>query len=222
MALDKLKILIETGPGNFGKEVKVLYNPNKVILKKGAKWRLVPTAERDAPTSQFTYGEPATLELELFFDTFESGEDVQSHTREVFYLTTVEKHGELHRPPLCRLAWGRYHFDDFQWVVTNLVQTFNLFKSDGTPVRATLACSLRQWRSDEVEQRLLNKQSPDVAKTRVVRRGETLESIAAAEYNDPALWRPIAAANGIDNPRRLAPGSTLSIPVLAPAGIAEG
>jgi nucleoid-associated protein YgaU len=222
MALAKLKVLMETSPGTFGKEVEVLYNPNKVTLTKAAKWSLVPTAERDAPTSQFTYGEPATLALELFFDTYESGKDVQTHTREILHLTTVEKHGELHRPPLCKLAWGLYSFDGYQWVVTNLVQAFTLFRSDGTPARATLTCSFRQWRSDEVEQKLLNKQSPDVAKTRIVQRGETLSSIAAAEYNDPALWRPIAEANGIDNPRLLEPGRPLSIPVLDPASISRG
>jgi len=222
MALAKLTILIETGPGTFGKEVKVRYNPNKVTLTKVSQWRVVPAPERDVPTAQFTSGQPATLGMELFFDTYETGEDVQIYTREVFHLTTVEKHGDLHRPPICKLSWGDYTFDDFQWVVTNLVQSFTLFTSDGVPVRATLTCSFQQWRSDEVEQKLLNKQSPDVAKTRIVRRGETLDSIAAEEYNDPALWRPIAEANGINNPRLLEPGRSLSIPVLDPAGISRG
>lgn len=222
MALAKLKIQVEDKDGIFGEGFPVLFNPSQVSLSKAARWGLVSTTGRDVSASQFTHGEPATLSLELFFDTYETGEDVQDHTRQIFHLTTIEKHGNLHRPPLCKLVWGRYTFDDFQWVVTNLVQTFTLFKNDGTPVRATLSCSFRQWRSDEVEQKLLDKQSPDVAKTRVVRRGETLSSIAAEEYNDPALWRPIAVANGIDNPRRLAPGRSLSIPVLDPAGISRG
>jgi len=154
--------------------------------------------------------------MELFFDTYEDQTDVRLLTQPVFALTTVQEHGELHRPPLCKLVWGRYDFDDFQWVLNSLTQTFSLFLSDGTPVRANLSCKFRQWRSDEVEMKLLNKQSPDVAKTRTVLRGETLSSIAAQEYNDPALWRPIADANGIDNPRRVQPGQVLSIPRLAP------
>jgi len=222
MALAKLLILIETNPGSFDKVVPALYNPNKVVLRKGTKWVVVPAAERDVPTSQFTHGEPATLEMELLFDTYEIGLDVQLLTREVFHLTTVEKHGDLHRPPLCKLQWGLNGFGGFQWMVTNLVQTFTLFKDSGIPVRATLNCSFRQWRSDEVELKLLDPKSPDVAKTRIVRRGETLASIAAEQYNDPALWRPIAEANGIDNPRLLEPGRTLAIPVLAPGGGSRG
>jgi nucleoid-associated protein YgaU len=47
-----------------------------------------------------------------------------------------------------------------------------------------------------------------------VRRGDTLSGIAAAEYGDPALWRPIARANGIVDPRHVEPGRELTIPVL--------
>jgi nucleoid-associated protein YgaU len=49
-----------------------------------------------------------------------------------------------------------------------------------------------------------------------VRRNDTLHSIAAEEYRDPALWRHIAKANGIVNPRDLKPGTVLTIPRLRP------
>lgn len=218
MDLKKLKILVldEHGFPIKEREVEALYNPAQVSFTKTAHWCLAKTATKDAGASQFTYGEPATLSLELFFDTYESGEDVQVHTRKIYHLTTIEKHSDLHRPPVCRLIWGEYSFDGFMWVLTNLTQTFTLFNHEGRPLRATVSCSFRQWRSDEVESLALNLRSPDVAKTRIVRRGETLSSIAAEMYSDPALWRPIAEANGIDNPRRLVPGRRLSIPVLAP------
>lgn len=214
MALAKLKILVLTDEVTVQRRIHALYNPGQVVLSKSASWCSAPTAGKDTGTSQFTHGEPATLNLELFFDTYETGEDVQTHTRQIYHLTTIEKHGNLHRPPVCRLVWGLYTFSDFLWVVTSLTQTFTLFREDGTPVRATLSCSFRQWRSEEMEKRAMNLQSPDVAKTRVVRRGETLSSIAGEEYANPALWRPIAEANGIDNPRRLVPGTALAIPVL--------
>ncbi|MCA9527587.1 MAG: LysM peptidoglycan-binding domain-containing protein, partial [Myxococcales bacterium] len=43
-------------------------------------------------------------------------------------------------------------------------------------------------------------------------RGETLQSIAGQEYDDPNQWRRIADANGIDDPFRLDPGVRLIIP----------
>jgi nucleoid-associated protein YgaU len=48
----------------------------------------------------------------------------------------------------------------------------------------------------------------------VVRRGDTLSGIAAAVYRNPASWREIARANGITDPRALAPGRTLTLPRL--------
>jgi nucleoid-associated protein YgaU len=55
--------------------------------------------------------------------------------------------------------------------------------------------------------------SSDVTKTWVVKRGDSLWSIAAKEYGDPADWRLIADVNHIRNPRMLTPGRELIIPV---------
>ena len=55
-------------------------------------------------------------------------------------------------------------------------------------------------------------ESPDNAKVRAVLRGDTLQSIAFAEYDDPAEWRRIADSNGIDDPSDLRPGQRLLIP----------
>jgi nucleoid-associated protein YgaU len=215
MELAKLTIRVETDPGNFDhKALTVLFNPNKIAIQKSAKWGKAAGTGRDVPNAQFAHGEPASLSLELFYDTYESRQDVQAHTREIYALTTIENHGDLHRPPLCKLEWGLFRFQDFQWVLQSLNQTFTLFLENGTPVRATLGCSFKQWRSDEIEAKLLNKQSADVPKTRIVQRGDTLSQIAGAEYNDPYLWRPIAKANDIDNPYRLVPGQVLAIPTL--------
>jgi nucleoid-associated protein YgaU len=226
MTFELLTILVETGPDTFGKKIKARFNPSQITIQKSANWRLAPAPERDVPNTHFTYGEPATLSMELFFDTYESTsstskEDVRQYTNEIFALTTVQEHGNMHRPPICQLTWGKFTLSDFQWVLQSLTQRFTLFHSDGTPVRATLTCSFRQWRSDEVEARLLDRQSVDVAKRYIVRLGDTLSSIAAQEYSDPTLWRPIAQANRIYNPRILTPGQTLVIPALRP-GSARG
>jgi nucleoid-associated protein YgaU len=212
MELAKLKILPETGG-----EIEALFNPNQITIQKTVNWRPRPTQERDVPESQFTHGQPATLSMDLFFDTYETQEDVRKkHTQKIFALTTVEEHGDIHRPPICKLMWGNWEI--FQGILEGLNQRFTLFLADGTPVRATLSCTFKEWRSSEEEAKRQDKKSADVAKTRSIRRGDTLSSIAGEEYNDPTLWRPIAEANGIDNPRVLTPGKPLVIPALRPRG----
>ena len=123
---------------------------------------------------------------------------------------------------MCKLLWGAQGVF-FEGVLTGLTQTFTLFLPIGSPVRARLECSFDEWISARREGLLQHKQSPDVAKTRVVHRGDTLSAIAAAEYDDPALWRPIALANRIVDPLALDPGRVLIIPVLpAPPSSPDG
>jgi nucleoid-associated protein YgaU len=215
VALAKLKIQVETAPGKFGQEITVLFNPNQISITKSVNWREAPTAQRDVPASQHTHADPARLTMDLFFDSYEAGTDVREHTDRIAYLMTVEKHGNMHRPPICRLFWGRSGMF-FQGVLENLSQRFSLFLEDGWPVRATLGCTFKEWRGDEEEAKRQNRQSADVVKTHLLRRGDTLSTVAFAEYHDPALWRPIAEANGITDPFALPYGRLLVIPTLRP------
>jgi nucleoid-associated protein YgaU len=60
----------------------------------------------------------------------------------------------------------------------------------------------------------LNLQSPDRTHSHVLQSGETLSSIAADYYRRPGDWRAIAEANTIEDPRRLTPGTFLTVPPL--------
>jgi nucleoid-associated protein YgaU len=213
MALEKLKIQAETAPGEFGQELTALFNPNQIVVSKQARWRDAPAAQRDVPAAQHTYADSALLTMDLFFDTSEARADVRTHTDDVAHLMTVEKHGSMHRPPVCRLLWGQSGVF-FQGVLQQLTQRFVFFLDNGLPVRAVLGCTFKEWRDDEEEGRRQDKQSLDVAKTHMTRRGDTLSSIAARMYHDPALWRAIADANGIVDPFALTPGRVLLIPTV--------
>ena len=45
-----------------------------------------------------------------------------------------------------------------------------------------------------------------------MREGDSLAVIAYREYGNPALWRPLADVNGIDDPMRVRPGRTIFLP----------
>jgi nucleoid-associated protein YgaU len=197
---------------DVGLPAAAMFNPQQIAISKSVPWKRQGTKQRDGTSAQFTHGEPRTLSMELFFDTYELKLDVRLLTTLVERLTMVQ--GPIHRPPICRLIWGTGGVF-FTGMLTQLNQSFTMFLPTGNPVRATLSCSFTEWRSAKEEALLQNLQSPDVAKTRVLCLGDTLSSIAAEEYNDPTLWREIARANQIINPLRLPPpGTLLSIPVL--------
>lgn len=221
-----------------GKPIEALFNPSEISISGSASWEQEQPASYGAATTagvdlEFRSIEARTLSVELFFDTYESRKEMGFKDALVSLLPTVLGEGEatdvrrytqkvadlaevvegLHRPPVCRLSWGA--FDIFTGVLTSLDQRFTLFMEDGTPVRATLTCSFLGI-ALEYQRKAKELQSSDVAKTRQVRRNDTLHGIAAEEYRDAALWRHIARANGIVNPRDLRPGTVLTIPRLRP------
>jgi nucleoid-associated protein YgaU len=227
LELQYLTILVET-PGSkdnnlqFGNKtsdntIVAMFNPNKLTLSRSIQWQDQKAAKRDNPEMQFTGADPGTLTIDLVFDTYDTPErevhkqSVKDYTDKLVHLTTVEWHGEKHRPPVCQLTWGNQGFI-FQGVLQQLQIQFTMFTVNGTPVRATTNCTFKQWRPNSEDLRKQSLMSSDLAKVWVVKRGQSLATIASAEYGDPRAWRIIADANGIDNPLRLAPGTRLLLP----------
>ncbi|HWT34872.1 MAG TPA: LysM peptidoglycan-binding domain-containing protein [Paraburkholderia sp.] len=222
MALSKLVILVEQPGENFQfnenddtHRIPAMFNPTSVSMTRQVEWKSQEAAKRDSPELQYTTSQPATLSIELFFDTYDSAilpkPSVLEHTSKLLALTSVA--GNKHRPPICRIQWG-YQAIIFQGVLQGLDQQYTMFTEDGTPVRATVKCTFTQWRSNDSDLKKQNLMSSDVVKTLVVRRGQTLTSIAADEYGDPNCWRQIAEENQIDDPLSLEPGTTLLLPAL--------
>ncbi|NER93782.1 MAG: LysM peptidoglycan-binding domain-containing protein [Symploca sp. SIO1B1] len=210
MALEKLTIKAEkTQPGDFAEEIKVLFNPNQVTINKTG-WKSVPN---ESPVAA---NESATLSMELFFDTTLTGfppENVQKYTKKIFSLT-LPRIGEVKkRPPRCQLIWGTISGKDNillpDGYLETVTKTLTQFNEDGTPVRATLSCTFREWQEPEKAKKIANPIDDPV---RRVKRGETLSSIAFEEYGDPNQWRIIARENRLVNPRNLTPGMVLTIP----------
>jgi nucleoid-associated protein YgaU len=89
-----------------------------------------------------------------------------------------------------------------------------MFLPDGTPVRARLQVAFTEFRAADIEAKEIKRETADYSKVHVVSDGESLPDIAYAMYGDPGGWRPIAVANGIDDPRALPVGASLLVPQL--------
>ena len=76
-----------------------------------------------------------TLEMELFFDTWDTDsvakQDVREQTGRVVNLLDIDR--DLHAPPVLRVQWGSL---DFRCVLARANQKFLMFADDGRPVRA--------------------------------------------------------------------------------------
>jgi nucleoid-associated protein YgaU len=223
MALNNLTILVELPSGKLQFDEKnaeycivAMFNPNRLTISRTVQWESTKAAKRDSPELQFTNGEPSTLNVDLFFDTYDTPflikQNVLDYTNKLHSLTTVENHGGKHRPPVCRLKWWGGPF--FQGVLQQMEQQLTMFTEGGAPVRATVKCTFKEWRTNQEDLKKENLLSADVAKVWVVKHGETLAGIAAYEYQDPRKWREIASANDISDPLKIHAGTNLILPAL--------
>jgi hypothetical protein len=213
-----------TRKDNPSVKVRCLFNPEQFAVDKGNNYAEVNIPGLSAPVLQFVRGNARTVNLELFFDSYEEREDVRQYTDRITgwdagsmnsKLAGGEKglmdiDSELHAPPVCLFVWGTFVF---QCIIEKVNKKFTLFLPQGIPVRATLSVSLKEYKDTALQVKELDLHSADLTKSRIVKQGESLWTIAAKEYGDPADWRLIAEANNIDNPRQLTPGQRLVIPV---------
>lgn len=207
MSLEKAMIIIMRGSSQ--EQVEVMFNPNEYSLESGNQysWKTIPGLNQ--PIAQFVSGEATSLTMELFFDTSETWEDVRDYTKKITGLLDVDK--DLHAPPLVKFVWSSL---SFKGVVEKVSQRFTMFLPTGRPVRAMLNVTFRAVASITEQFKQIPRQSADRTKQRTIKQGDQLWQIAAEEYEDPGLWREIARANGITNPKHLVPGTVIKIPRL--------
>jgi hypothetical protein len=224
---DSLKI-IATFRQRAKEEITATYNPTEVSFDNSVQLAEISIPGLDSPLIQFVRGQCEKLTLDLFFDTTDKGMDesavsVTTETDKVYGLTKIEPGG--HAPPICEIKWnskfpgahipaqfGNQRRNSFKCVIESVKQKFTLFSTKGVPVRATLSTTFREYKTLDDQLRQLNLTSPDRTHSHVVRRGDSLASIADKYYLDSGKWRYIAEKNGIHDPRRLAVGTSLEIP----------
>jgi nucleoid-associated protein YgaU len=198
-------------------EVVFSFNPKEFSITKSATWeRSGQRGAKKAAMPQFTGSAPASMTVEVFLDASE--ETTPSVAPKVQRLldavTPLQKtvNEDNPSPPWVVFGWGK--FMSFVAVVKQVTAKYTMFAPDGTPLRATASLTLEEVPTEQPRQ---NPTSGSLVATRThtVVAGDSLASVAWDEYGDSARWRDLAELNGIDDPMRLPPGSTLLIPAVS-------
>jgi hypothetical protein len=203
-------------------ELQCLINPKEYAFSKENRWEQKKTSGGNVPQLSFGGGNPATLQMELYFDTYASSngsspKDVRKeYTDALWKLMMVDESlkdpkSKKGRPPRVRFQWGTAW--SFNAVIKNLTQKFTLFAPTGTPVRAQVTVVFQQEK-DEAKLAQQNPTSGGVGGERfwTVQEGDTLGWIAYKQYGLTSRWRLIADANRLTSVRDLRPGTVLVIP----------
>lgn len=216
---------------NPDKNCKVQFNPeslkvsfaNQVATPSGAG------DQKGTPARQFVGAGTTKLTLQLWFDVTqpmppgqEQEQDVRKLTGKVAYFITPKADGKKFVPPAVRFIWGSFQFDG---IMESLEESLEFFSSDGRPLRASVSMNLTQQKITEFTFRATaGPGTPTTAGTRPLAQapaGSNLQNMADKQGQGDN-WQAIASANGIENPRLLAPGQLIDMSAGVDVGVSVG
>lgn len=188
-------VLLDTSPRQGARstlpdEIQFKFQPTDFSMDVGAAWASSTGMNRDNPILQFSHGEQRgySFGMKLWADnTDQSIDDIMAALQ-----ASVQKDDELKRPPRWQFIWGQ--FIDETVVVKSIggIKIGEL-RNDGTLREATLAISLLIYKSIDVA--LVAEDRPTDTFFSVTKSGDTWESIAQREYDEPAFGDVLRQAN---------------------------
>jgi hypothetical protein len=209
-ALARLEIVRPVIADERARRIPLRFNPTDYKLSKSNTFAEITIPGLEAPPLQYVRGGSETLTVQALVDTSDTLANVRST-----YVDAVRKlmrpDSKEHAPPIVRFVWDETVFTG---VLEKLDVNYVLFAKDGVPLRAQLDITLKEFRPAAQQVAETPRSSPTVEKSYVVRRGDTWPGIAFAVYRRADVWRQLALANGISDPRDLRPGLVLAVPRL--------
>lgn len=215
MPTEKAFIMTEAG-----ERIPCLFNPEQFTVGRSNDWTAQSLPGQGVPRLRYAGANSSWLDVDLVFDTTDTGQAVTTHTGKILQLMDVDasiagsdEATSNVRPPTVTFNWGDLH--SFRAVITELEMTFTYFSSTGVPLRANMSLSLRQYEpSSAFGPQNPTSGTPRPHRVHRIQPGETLDRISARYYGDSTKWRALAVANGVEDPLTLRPGALLSIPQL--------
>lgn len=200
--------------GSDDPPLRCQFNPTEYAITTSATWhRATAPGAPHVSAAQFVGTDAASLSVDLFFDARDDGAPPvgEAVTRLLSWTEPTRRSvdDQLPTPPVVTFEWGGTA--SFRAFVSSVTARFVLFRRDGSPIRAHVSLRLEQVPT------LLPGTNPTSGSDVVVRQrtlgaGETLALLAWQEYGRAEDWRLIAEASGIDDPRRLVPGTSVVVP----------
>ena len=188
-----------------GQAIEVMYNPEELRLEQGNQFAEIGIPGLDVSPIQYIRGRARVLSMDLFFDTYETGDDVRTRSSAVVRL--LDKDQRTKAPPVLMFSMGQFQF---QCVLVDANLRFTMFLRDGTPARAVLAAKFQEFVRVAFEIRQGFFLGPPTLHH--IADKQTLPALAATYLGDPGRWREIAKANRIADPFHIKPGTPLVIP----------
>jgi hypothetical protein len=194
-------------------EFEAYVNPHEITLSYEMEFDSAQGAGTTNSRMEFKRVKPGDLSLTFFIDgTGANGRPVDVQERVETFRTVTGYNGNIHRPNYLIVMWGTLEIK--RCVLKSASFAYKLFKPDGVPLRVVITASFTDNSDDQTRTAREQASSADLTHVRLVKAGDTLPSLCNQIYGDPLRYLQVAAANGIDDFRNLAPGTRVFFPPL--------
>lgn len=227
-------------PAAGGRRIEVQFNPETLKVTYANKTQSQQSAgdQRGNSPRQVVGAGSTKLALQLWFDANAPGAggatDVRQLTQPVAQFMQPQSPagraaggaggGNQPTPPGVRFLWGTFSFDG---MMDSLDETLDYFSPDGRPLRASLSLGM----SGQLEivppaggggvAAAAAGPTPGTQPLTAAPSGSSLPGLAAAA-GVSVDWQIVAAANGVENPRQLAPGQLINLNANVTVGLGAG
>ena len=192
----------------------VQFNPTQFQFNKAVEWSPHDDQGQES-TLEFQKNSPASISMELYFDTsHESMGDVRAKWVNGLLTMTnpsvTPKEGEAadmtkKRPPLVTFIWGGF---SMKGVLKKVDATYLMFASSGLPVRAKVAVEMMEWKPEKYKAGGGGGTlTSDPVQLVTVGAGETVTAVA---LRMGMSTKEFCEKNNIDNPYADHTGSTFA------------
>ncbi|MET4696911.1 hypothetical protein [Endozoicomonas lisbonensis] len=215
-------------------EMKLPYKAETLQVKLANRFKSDDTLNTSSGTAGYEGGDSARMTVTFQHDTtmfrdiasFTAGKKLlppgsKSMPMKEWVQTLTDMmysmEGSTHEPRYLLLKWGEMAMGDsksgaFYGVLEEMDITYSIVGTNGEPLAAEVTCTFIESLSPKALEKKEGKNSPDLTHTRQVNAGDTLAHKTWEIYKDPAYMIAVARVNGLDNFRRLKPGTALVFP----------
>lgn len=188
-----------------------MFNPTSYTRKYELEYQEEQGAGTTGSPQVFGKIKPQDYTFELVFDGTGAVADEKDVHKEVeHFLKVTGKHdGEIHRPFYLLLSWSTL---TVKCVLKSADITYNLFKSNGDPLRAKVKAVFSENIEETLRVAQERKSSPDLTHVKQVQDQSTLPLMAHKIYRDSAYYFQLAKANKLRHFRNLETGTVLTFP----------
>jgi len=195
-------------------EFSAYVNPKEITLAYELEYDSAQGSGTTGSRMEFKKVKPGDLSLSFFLDgTGANGRKIDVQQQVELFQTTTGYNGNIHRPNYLKVVWGTLQVK--RCVLKSASIAYKIFKPSGEPLRAVISANFTDSSDDETRVALAQDQSPDLTHMRLVKAGDSLPALCYQIYGRADYYLKVARANGLDDFRRLRPGTRLFFPPLA-------